>query len=130
MPAASSSGPRAHSTPGNGSPISGSKVSVGPWQFGYDPAVAGNPVNTRAYAPKSYTTNSKYEFANGTPTPNIPQKFAALDNSDLVTKEVVADQITYLLDTLEIDNGIYYSATNPACYNYTAPGGSDVICNP
>jgi hypothetical protein len=114
----------------SGSPISGSKVSVGPWQFGYDPSVAGNPVNTRAYAPKSYTTNSKYEFANGTPTPTIPQKFAALDNADLVTKEVVADQITELLDTLEIDNGVYYSATNPACYNYTAPGGSDVICNP
>ena len=112
----------------SGSPISGSKVSVGPWQFGYDPAVAGNPVNTRVNAPKSYTTNDKYEFANGTPTPTIPQKFSALDNADIVTKEVLADQITELLDSLEIDNGVYYSSTNPTCNNYTAPGGSAVIC--
>jgi hypothetical protein len=112
----------------SGTPITGSKVVAGPWQFGYDFSVVGNPVNINAYAPKSFTTNSKYEDANGIPTPNIPQKFAALDDADIVTKEVLADQINELLDSLEIDNGVYYSATNPACYNYTAPGGSDIIC--
>jgi hypothetical protein len=112
----------------SGSPISGSKVVTGPWLFGYDQTVVGNPVNVNAYAPKSFTTNSKYENANGIPTPSIPQKFAALDDADIVTKEVLADQISEVLDSLEIDNGVYYSAGNPTCNNYSAPGGSDVIC--
>jgi hypothetical protein len=92
--------------------------------------VVGNPANIRDNAPKSYTTNDKYEHANGIPTPSIPQKFAALNDPDIVTKLVLADQIEELLQSLEIDNGVYYSATDPACYNYSSPGGSDVICNP
>ena len=112
----------------SGSPISGSKVVVGPWQFGYNQSIVGNPVNIDAYAPKSYTTNSKYEEANGIPTPSIPQKFAALASEDLVTKQVIEEQIQYYIENLEIDNGIYYSAGNPSCNNYSAPGGSNIIC--
>jgi hypothetical protein len=111
-----------------GYPISGSKVVVGAWEFGYDSSVPSNPPNDFRTSPKSYTTNDKYENANYIPTPTIPQKFSALDPSDLVTKQIVADQIEELLETLEIDNGIYYSAANPTCNNYAAPGGSDVIC--
>ena len=112
----------------SGTPISGAKVVLGLWNFGYDSSVAGNPPNDRQYAPKSYTTNDKYNYANGIPTPSIPQKFAALVDADLVTKLTLADQITELLESLEIDNGIYYSSGNPACFNYSAPGGSTVIC--
>ena len=113
-----------------GLPISGSKVVTGPWNFGYDPdPILSNPANVIANAPKSYTTNDKYENANGTPTPTIPQKFAALVDADLVTKLVLLDQITNLLDTLEIDNGVYASAINPTCQNYSVgAGNSDVIC--
>jgi hypothetical protein len=112
----------------SGTPISGDKVVTGIWNFGYDSTVVGNPVNVLAYAPKSYTTNDKYNYANGIPTPSIPQKFAALDDANLITKVVLVDQISEILDSLEIDNGVYYSAGNPTCYNYSAPGGSDVIC--
>jgi hypothetical protein len=107
---------------------SGAKVITGLWNFGYDSSVVGNPANDKQYAPKSYTTNDKYNYANGIPTPSIPQKFAALADPDLVTKVVLADQITELLDSLEIDNGLYYSAGSPTCNNYSAPGGSTVIC--
>jgi hypothetical protein len=110
----------------SGTPVTGNKVVSGLWSFGYDPLVAGNPANTIANAPKSYTTNSKYENANGIASPTISQKFAALAAEDIVTKEVLEDQISNLLDSLEIDNGIYYSSSNPACENYV--GGSDVIC--
>ena len=112
----------------SGIPISGAKVVVGPWLFGYDSSIVTNPVNDRLASPKSYTTNDKYNYANGTPTPTIPQKFAALVDSDLITKQIVADQIEELLESLQIDNGIYYSAINPTCDNYSAPGSSDVIC--
>ena len=112
----------------SGTPISGAKVVTGLWNFGYDSSVVGNPANDKQYAPKSYTTNDKYNYANGIPTPSIPQKFAALADPDLVTKVVLADQITELLDSLEIDNGLYFSAGSPTCNNYSAPGGSSVIC--
>jgi hypothetical protein len=111
-----------------GVPITGAKVMVGPWLFGYDSSVPSNPPNDLRASPKSYTTNDKYENANYTPTPTIPQKYGALDDADLVTKKVLTDQLTELVETLEIDNGIYYSASNPTCNNYAAPGGSDVIC--
>jgi len=115
----------------SGTPISGTKVVTGVWNFGYDPLVVGNPANIIANAPKSYTTNDKYDNANGTPTPTIPQKFAALDNPDLITKLVLLVQLEYLLETLEIDNGVYDSATSPGCQNYSVgTGNSDVICNP
>jgi hypothetical protein len=83
-------------------------------------------VNVLANSPKSYTTNDKYENANNIPSPSPSQKFAALANADLITKSVLADQLNDLLENLEIDNGVYASATNPACENYN--GGSNVIC--
>lgn len=113
----------------SGSPISGSKVVTGLWNFGYDPFVVGNPQNVRANAPKSFTTNDKYNYAGGLPTPTVPQKFAALEAADIVTKEIVGQWIEYLFETLEIDNGVYESASNPACTNYSVGGGnSDVVC--
>jgi hypothetical protein len=115
-----------------GLPVSGSKVITGLWNFGYDQnPILGNPANVIANAPKSFTTNDKYNNANGIPSPTIPQKFAALVDADLVTKLTLLDQIENLLESLEVDNGIYYSATNPACQNYSVGGGnSDVICTP
>jgi hypothetical protein len=112
----------------SGTPISGSKVVVGPWLYGYDSSVVGNPANNFTDSPKSYTTNDKYNDANGNPTPTIPQKYAALDDADLITKLVVTEQVEELLESLEIDNGVYYSASNPTCNNYSAAGSSDVIC--
>ena len=113
----------------SGAPISGGKVVTGLWNFGYDPLVVGNPANIRDNAPKSYTTNDKYEYANGFPTPTVPDKFNALDAPDLITKEVLEQWVTYLFDTLEIDNGVYYSGSNPACQNYSVGvGNSDTIC--
>lgn len=108
----------------SGSPITGSKVVSGVWNFGYDPLQVGNPANIVENAPKSYTTNDKYEYANGTPGPTIPQKFGALDPEDLITKEVLEEWVTYLLS--DVDNGIYESASDPACQNYA--DGSNVIC--
>lgn len=114
----------------SGAPVSGDKVVTGLWSFGYAP-LGTNPANIRANAPKSYTTNDKYNYAAGVPSPTIPDKFAALDDEDLITKEVVQQWVEYLFQTLEIDNGLYYSAGNPTCTNYSIGGGnSDVICNP
>jgi len=113
----------------SGTPISGTKVVSGVWNFGYDPLVVGNPANVIANAPQSYTTNDKYTNANNTPTPSIPQKFAALDNPDLITKLVLLEQLENLLETLEIDNGVYDSTSSPSCKNYSIGGGnSDVVC--
>ena len=112
-----------------GLPISGYKVVTGLWNFGYnqDPALA-NPANVVANAPKSYTTNDKYDYAGGFPSPTVPQKFNALDSADLVTKEVLQSWVEYLFETLEIDNGVYASSLGP-CQNYSVGGGnSDVIC--
>ena len=112
----------------SGAPISGNKVITGVWNFGYDPLQVGNPANVRENAPKSYTTNDKFQFAGGFPSPTVPQKFNALSPADIVTKEVLQEWVTHLFDTLEIDNGVYASLSDPTCYNYTAPGGSDIIC--
>jgi len=115
----------------SGAPISGDKVVYGLWNFGYDPLQVDNPVNIRENAPKSYTTNDKYNYAGGAPTPAVPIKFASLDNADLITKEILEQWVTDLFDTLEIDNGVYYSASNPTCQNYSrGTGNSDTICNP
>ena len=110
----------------SGTPISGSKVVTGAWNFGYNPVVTGNPPNIIVNAPKSYTTNSKYNFANGVVNPTIAQRFAALQDEDLVTKLILEEHVLEPLDNLEIDNGIYYSGTSPACENYN--GGSDTVC--
>ncbi len=114
-----------------GTPISGDKVVTAVWNFGYDPLQVGNPVNYRENAPRSYTTNDKYNFAGGAGTPTVAQKFGALDNADLITKEVLETWVDYLLETLELDNGVYYSSTDPTCQNYSVgPGNSNVICQP
>lgn len=113
----------------NGIPISGNKVVTGVWNFGYDPLQVGNPLNVRENAPKSYTTNDKYNYAAGITTPSVPQKFAALDNADMVTKEVLESWVAYLFEVLELDNGVYYSDSDPACQNYSVgSGNSDIIC--
>jgi hypothetical protein len=110
----------------SGSAVSGSKVISGLWNFGYDPLVVGNPANVIANAPKSYTTNDKYNNAGGVVSPTVSQKYAALSDPDLLTKLILTEKLEDLLENLEIDNGVYYSATNPACENYV--GGSAVIC--
>jgi hypothetical protein len=110
----------------SGSPVSGSKVITGLWNFGYDPLVVGNPTNIVANAPKSYTTNDKYNNAGGIVSPTVRQKYAALVNADLITKQILTEQLENLEEFLEVDNGVYYSDTDPACENYA--GGSDVVC--
>lgn len=113
----------------SGTPITGTKVVRGVWNFGFDPLQVGNPPNIIANAPKSYTTNDKFNNANSIPNPTIAQKFAALDSSDLVTKEVVEEWVTFLFDNLELDDGVYYSASDPACTNYAGSNGtSSDIC--
>ena len=110
-------------------PISGSKVITGVWNFGYDPLQVGNPVNIRENAPKSYTTNDKFNFAGGFPSPTVPQKFNSLVGADIVTKEVLEQWVEHLFETQEIDNGVYESASVPACTNYSVgSGNSDIIC--
>jgi hypothetical protein len=113
----------------SGAPISGNKVATGMWSFGYDPLQAGNPANPIGNAPASYTTNDKYNYANGAVSPTVLQKFDALTSADLVTKEVLQTWVEYLFETLEIDNGVYYSGINPGCQNYSVgAGNSDVVC--
>ena len=113
----------------SGSPVSGAKVVTGVWNFGYDPLQVGNPANILANAPRSYTTNDKYNFANGLATPTPDQKLASLNEADLVTKEVLQDWVNYVFEILELDNGIYYSDTDPTCMNYSVgAGNSDTIC--
>jgi len=115
----------------SGTPISGTKVVTGIWNFGYDPLIVGNPVNIVENAPKSYTTNDKYNYADGLPTPTAEQKLAALDKADLITKEILVDIVNSggMMFVTEIDNGIYYSDTDPACQNYSVGGGNtSVIC--
>jgi hypothetical protein len=116
----------------SGAPISGDKVVSGMWSFGYDPLQAGNPANIVANAPKSYTTNLKYQNAGQPatpiPAPDVPTKFAALSNADLVTKEVLETWVEYLFETLMIDNGVYASVGNPLCDNYSIGGSSDLVC--
>jgi hypothetical protein len=114
-------------TPGglliSGAPIGGNKVVTGVWNFGFAD-LPGNPANDITNAPKSYTTNDKYNSTPGT----ADQKFQALAAEDLITKDVVKQWVEYLIETLEVDNGVYYSSTDVSCNNYTAAGGSDVVC--
>lgn len=115
----------------SGAPISGNKVVYGMWSFGYDPLQVGNPTNVRENAPKSYTTNDKFNYAGGIVSPTVPQKLNVLDGADIITKEVMETWVDYLFETLELDNGVYYSATDPTCQNYSVgTGNSDVICQP
>jgi hypothetical protein len=87
-----------------GYPISGNKVFTGKVTFGFDPDQNpsiddGNGTN----APLSYLTNAKYEYANGVYPPSIADKYQALSNSDIITKQILVDQF----ESLVIDNGTY-----------------------
>lgn len=86
-----------------GQPISGGKVVTGSWTFGFNPTE--NPSLTQDYdnAPQSHLTNLKYENANGIDPASITQKFAALSDSDLITKKILVEY----LSTLVVDNGEY-----------------------
>jgi hypothetical protein len=113
----------------SGTPITGDKIVSGVWNFGFDSSIPGNPTNIRENAPKSYTTNDKYNYAGGVPTPTVPQKFNALADADIITKEVLEGWVNYLFDTLELDNGVYYSASDPTCMNYSVGAdNSDTVC--
>lgn len=87
----------------SGRAISGNKVVTGQWSFGYNPEV--NPDEDQYFnrAPKSYLTNIKYENANGISTPSYPQKFAALEDPDLLTKLVFKEY----LENFTLDDGFY-----------------------
>lgn len=112
-----------------GYPVSGTKVVIGVWNFGYDPLQVGNPKNNIEFSPKSHTTNEKYDYANGVTSPTPAQKFTSLSDADLATKKIVQEWVEYLFETLEVDNGVYYSGSDPACQNYSVgTGNSDVIC--
>lgn len=113
----------------SGLSITGLKVVTGVWNFGYDPLQVGNPVNTIANSPKSYTTNDKYDYGAGFPTPTVAQKFNSLADADIVTKKVLQQWVESLFESLVIDNGVYASATDPTCQNYSVgAGNSDLIC--
>jgi hypothetical protein len=109
-----------------GSSISGEKVVTGIWNFGYDPLVVGNPPNVASTAPRSYTTNTKYAAGGAT----APARIGSMSSADLTTIDILVDQLTYLLENLEIDNGIYFSSVG-TCTNYSKtldPTASDIIC--
>ena len=108
-----------------GLPISGSKVVTGPWSYGYDPLLLGNPANVLANAPKSFTTNGKFDNAGGIPTPTVPQKWGALDPEDLITKKILEEWADYIVAELVVDNG-YYATTGGTCNNYDGTGNPDV----
>jgi hypothetical protein len=113
----------------SGSPISGDKVVSGVWNFGFDTAIPGNPANVKEFAPKSYTTNDKFNYAGGINDPSPADKFGSLNSADLVTKEVLDQWVNSLFDDLELDNGIYYSDMNPMCMNYSVgAGNSNTVC--
>ena len=113
----------------NGSPISGDKTVIGMWNFGYDPLQVGNPANVIANSPKSFTTNDKYNYAAGFPTPTVSQKFNSLADADIITKEILEQWVESLFENVVIDNGVYASATDPTCQNYSVgTGNSDIVC--
>lgn len=114
----------------SGLAVSGSKVIIGVWNFGYDsdPGLS-NPANVRENAPKSFTTNDKYNTPPGYINPTIQQKFSSLASEDLITKLVLKDQVDNLLETLVIDNGVYYSEEEDTCQNYSiGAGNTNSVC--
>jgi hypothetical protein len=110
----------------NTPPISGAKTVTGPWAFGYSQSQGnscfdlGVPQNNPLNAPLSFTTNSKYEFANGTISPTFDQKFSSMDDADLVTVLMLKDR----LNNLFIDNG-YYARADSTCNNYAGTAASN-----
>lgn len=87
-----------------GQPIAGNKVATGKWTFGFDPEENPQLVQNYDNAPKSYLTNLKYDNANGIPNPSQAQKFAALEDADIITKKVLLDVIFNLP---VVDGGTY-----------------------
>jgi hypothetical protein len=90
-----------------GRAISGDKVVTGQWNFGYNPQVNPDEDQNFNQAPKSYLTNLKYEDANGIATPSYPQKLAALEDPDILTKLVFRE----CLENFTLDDGFYGSQT-------------------
>lgn len=87
----------------SGAPISGNKVVTGKWSFGFSESEnPGQEVNLEN-SPTSHLTNKKYNFANGVPSPSAYQKFISLAPEDLVTRQIVFEQ----LDNFVVDNGTY-----------------------
>jgi hypothetical protein len=116
----------------SGSPVTGTKVVTGLWTFGYDPLVTlSNPANDPRNAPLNFTTNTKYNYADGLPAPTIAQKYNSLSDPDIITKQILSDQISDTIQNLEIDNGYYYISTGD-CNNYSIPSTntSNQICTP
>jgi hypothetical protein len=95
----------------SGTPITGNKVTLGKWWFGFPTLLDEsnnnvNPDNIKECAPRSYTTNDKYNYANGTPTPSVAQKLGSLDSADLVTKQILTESMSSSATT-SVDNGTY-----------------------
>jgi hypothetical protein len=110
----------------NTPPISGAKTVTGPWNFGYSQTQGsscfdlGIPPNNPLNAPLSFTTNSKFEFANGVANPTFDQKFSSLVNADLITKEILVQRF----QNLYIDNG-FYARADSTCNNYAGTAASN-----
>jgi hypothetical protein len=85
----------------SGRTISGNKVVTGNWSFGFDPQQNPDEEQFPNRAPKSHLTNLKYENANGISLPSSAQKFAALADSDIITKKILVE----FLESLSIDVG-------------------------
>ena len=68
----------------------------------------------------SFTTNAKFEFANGVPFPTFDQKFSSLNNADLITKEILVERFKNLF----IDNG-FYARADSTCNNYAGTAASN-----
>lgn len=86
-----------------GFPISGDKVVTGRWQFGYKPEENPTIEQFIGNAPLSYLTNEKFKYISGNPSDAASIRFSLLDDSDLVTKRILEDRLSYLT----IDDGTY-----------------------
>lgn len=86
-----------------GQPISGNKITTGYWGFGFNPDINPTIFQNFENAPRSYLTNLKYQNAGGISPSTVAQRYGSLDSADLITKEVLTEQ----LYTLVIDNGEY-----------------------
>jgi hypothetical protein len=110
----------------NTPPISGAKTVTGSWNFGYEQTTGtgcfelGVPPNNPLNAPLSFTTNSKFNFANGTVNPSFDQKFSSLSDADLVTVLVLKQRLANLF----IDNG-FYARADSTCNNYAGTPASN-----
>lgn len=88
-----------------GFPISGDKVVSGKWSFGFNPTENPTVDQNIDNAPLSYLTNEKYKYITGNPSDSVANRFGLMDDSDLVTKVILTDQISEAITI--IDNGTY-----------------------